>query len=224
MERSNLRHVKKQEDKPLEASKWLDLPVLLSGNEMTHLIHSLENVHLYSISRTLTELNTPEDFLEGYAKYVHTLEKGLQPKALDAYLLSNSADALYASQITEEKFLVRAHLPAVFIRPHSFIFSALDKKFRSKVYGEHAITWGYTFSYPQYCIDPNTHDAEKVDERYTNTALFKQVQKWIRDKTVPTPFLHEESKVNAPIRIGKECLKWINRHPQLQSQKLHVPA
>lgn len=222
MEVKPLRLLKKQDDKPLEASKWIELPLLLSYDEMKKLIHSLETVYLCNISKTLTQLNSVGDFLDEYKTYIEALKSGNLPKSLQAYLLSATPDALYATEISSDRFLVRACLPAVFIRPHHFIFSPLDKRFRSKVYGENAISWGYTFSYPQYCINPDTHEADRVDEKYTNTALFKKIQKWVRDFTSPTPFLLDGDKINAPIRIGKGCLPFIRNHPQLLEQHLHV--
>ena len=205
---------------PLEASKWIEVPLLLNPEEMRALLAHLGPLHLFPISRPLTTLDCP--FVEEYAAYVAALEKGEQPPPLQAYLMSNNREAFYTDPLADGKFLIRAWLPAIFVRPHTFVFSEMDKKFRSKVYGENAISWGYTFAYPQFCIDPTTHDAAKVDDHYQNTSLFKAIQKWAREHTIPTPFRYNGEKINAPIRIGKGCLHFIDKHPQLKRLNLHV--
>lgn len=205
--------------KPLEASKWLEVPLLLSANEMSHLLDSLQPIHLYSISRPIVSLDCP--FLEEYTTYIDALQQG-QITPLQAYLMTTSEDTIYSEPVADGKMLIRAYLPSVFVRPHTFVFSEMDKKFRSKVYGENAISWGYTFAYPQFCIDPITHDAAKVDEAYVNTSLFKAIQKWAREHTIPTPFLYQGEKLNAPIRIGRECLPFIAKHPQLKRIGLEI--
>lgn len=219
MERKQSTLVKKEIDTQLEASKWIDCPLLLSETEMKSLLELLGQPYLFPISRPLSpDLN----FTNEYANYVAALEKGDKPKNLQAYLMTNSLEAVYALQLSDGRELVRPYLPCILVRPHHVNFSPEDRKFRSKVYGENAITWGYTFSYPQFCLDPTTHDVEKVDERYSNTPLFKQIQRWMRESTTPTPFLYKETKINAPIRLGKEALYLAKNHFQLKQQDLDV--
>src|SRR5262249_6774145 len=95
-------------------------------------------------------------------------------------------------------------------------------KFHSKVFGESCINWGIQFSYPQLFSDPNTKEVLRVTEGtlFPNTALFKTLQRWIRSHTIPTPMQTPTGPLNLSVRIGKECLAWINAHPQLRSKNL----
>ena len=105
-------------------------------------------------------------------------------------------------------------------------YSEHDGKFRPMVFGLDSVTWGLQFSYPQLFMDGRTKEAFAVveSEEFPNTALFHQLQRWMRQNTLPTPFLVDGKRVNSPIRLGKACLPWINRHPQLAPKHLQVLA
>ena len=83
---------------------------------------------------------------------------------------------------------------------------------------------GIQFSYPHLYQDPLTRNVETIRNtpEYPNTELFHLLQKWMRQHTIPTPLIAEEKLINIPIRIGKLCLTWINKHAQLISKDIYI--
>jgi len=78
-----------------------------------------------------------------------------------------------------------------------------------------SVFWGIQMSYPQIYQDPKTMELMEIEES-PNMELFQKIRGWVRDATRATPFIVEGKRVNSPIRIGKNCLSWIGRHPQLR--------
>jgi hypothetical protein len=106
---------------------------------------------------------------------------------------------------------------------HCFDYSPFDGEVRSMVYGQEAISWGLQFSYPQLYIDPHSKDiCETNKSDAANTQLFRKLQRWLRQYSVPTPFIADGKRFNAPIRIGRGCLPWLQRHPQLKDHGLAI--
>lgn len=90
--------------------------------------------------------------------------------------------------------------------------------------GERSISWGLEFSYPQLYQDPHTGEIVPIveGERFPNTAPFRQLQRWMRRETRPTPFLVDGHRINAVARLGRGAFAWIDRHRQLCDQQLGV--
>ncbi|MBJ7449908.1 MAG: hypothetical protein JHC93_06070 [Parachlamydiales bacterium] len=213
----------------LHSSKWIELPTLLDIEEMRDLLNQLGPYHLYRTD-CLVENGaiSTEDFLNSYANYIKCI-KNKQPieeaKFKQIFNLAITVDlqALYRIEI-HDKEIVKCRLPVIRMQPHRFNYSTSDQKFRSMVLGNHSISWGVQFSYPQIFQDPKTHSLQKVglQDPFFNTAYFRALQKWIRYHTLPTPFLVDGKRTNAPIRIGKNCFNWVNNHPQLELMGISV--
>lgn len=214
----------------MEASKWLEIQALLSAEEMetlfAHLNSTLGTVHIY-----LTGVVTPEGqgevpqdkFLQAYQSYSNALKQGLLPetdRTLFSSVLSLSPQMLSVMKVGDNRQLQRLSRPCVQLQSHSMGYSEEDGKFYSMVFGPDSITWGLQFSYPQLFLDPNTKDILKVAETpdFPNTALFRAIQRWIRHNTIPTPMQTPRGSINLPVRLGKECLGWINSHPQFKNR------
>jgi hypothetical protein len=91
------------------------------------------------------------------------------------------------------------------------------------VFGINSISWGIQFSYPQLYQDENCQiQVVKPGPEFPNTVLFQKMQRWIRQHTIPTPFLTPYQRINAPIRMGRQVLNWINNHPQLKAKNLSI--
>ena len=128
---------------------------------------------------------------------------------------------LTREQVGEGETLLRIRGPVVQLRPHRFSYSAVDGKFRSMVMGTQTISWGVQFSYPQFCQLPDA-SVHQVNDSFPNTAVFKQLQRWVRHNTIPTPLKVDGTRTNVPIRLGKNCIPWIHRHPHLIQQNIIV--
>lgn len=221
-------------DEPsLQVSKWLKVPALLDDEEMSRLIHSLGEFVI-----TVTGSVTPqgkgfighEAFLEGYQAYIAALQGGQRPnegnfRRIIPCVWTADLSALYAVPLAEGKQVIRACSPVIQLQHHRFDYSPIDGKFRSMVLGQDTIVWGVQFSYPQLYENPATHEIVQLNEEeaYPNTALFRKLQRWIRHETIPVPFQVEGKQIiNVPIRLGKKCVEWIHRHPQLSARHLEV--
>lgn len=213
------------DEPPMQASKWLKCPMLVSANEMADLFRALQPFFIYntgSVTKREEGQISLASFLEAYADYVSTLMRGDIPdesqfRSLFSSVFTTTSEALYALAVEGERQLIRVFKPVVQLQAHRLHYSDADRSFRSMTYGTDGILWGIQFSYPQLFQESKTKEVLQVDTRpeFPNTQLFRTIQKWSRDHTIPTPFMVDGTKMNLPARLGKECLPWINSHPQL---------
>lgn len=223
-------------EKPLQASKWLQVQALLSRNELDNLLNFLEKslgvVFLFSCGVVCTKEKgqlSKEQFLNDYDTYLKSLMKGEIPdlnvyRSIFSPAMTTTTDALFTIPVGEDRQIIRVARPVVQLQAHHIDYSTVDKKFHSMVFGADSIAWGLQFSYPQLYQDNETKQVEIIKKTATfpNTALFQLLQKWMRQHTIPTPFIAEGKTTNVPMRLGKECLSWINKHPQLIQKNITV--
>lgn len=224
---------KHQLDAALQVSKWLTCPLLLDAEEMKDLLNSLPPFYFIQTSGVIKPGNewiATDEFLEIYTQYVTALKNGelLKEQIFRPYfscVMTTHLDALYTVAINDSQELVKACRPIIQLQVHRFDYSKVDKKFRSMVLGAQSVLWGVVFSYPQLYQDSNFQVYPIRDQAdFPNTFLFKQIQQWMRQFTIPTPIEAEGKLTHVPIRLGKKCLEWINNHPQLQAKGLKVIA
>lgn len=227
-----LRDASLKETPPFQASKWLKTQVLLDAHEMEMLLEQLQKASFYQVSGVCQagqEKLEKHVFLQKYREYIDALKRGESLPEADyrtffSLAITLTPEALRAVPVDAGRLLVRVVQPVIQMQPHSMDYSMPDKKFHSMVYGSESVSWGVQFSYPQIFQDSFTKKIFSVKEspEFPNTALFKQLQRWIRHNTIPIPFLLMGERINIPVRIGKECLSWINHHPDLKRKKLEV--
>lgn len=213
----------------LQASKWIKLPILISFEEMKDLMEHLNPFHIF-ITGSLTARGleiSHSEFLDLYKEYVDTLSQGLKPdearyRLLFSTIFTNTLDAIYTLLLEEDKQLIRLKEPVVQLQGHRLHYSQADHSFRSMTFGAEGISWGIQFSYPQLYQNEKTQEILQVGPDLPNTQLFKKLQKWVRDATIPTSFLVEGKKINFPVRLGKQCVGWINKHPHLVEKGFRV--
>lgn len=213
------------DEPPLQASKWSQVPVLLDIDEMTALFDHLGEFSLYqcaSVKPLGQGVIGKDEFLLHYESYINNLKNGRLPIASDfqpwfSPAMSATPEALYTIPVGQGQQLIRIAKPIIQLQAHTFDYSPFDKKFRSMIFGSESIPWGIQFSYPQLFMNPTTKQVEATrnSPELPNSALFHSLQKWMRQRTIPTPFRAEGILYKVPIRLGKQCLTWINRHPQL---------
>lgn len=223
-------------EKPLQASKWLQVQSLLSKNELANLFDFLEqslgNFFLFPCGVVCEKKQgelAKHDFLESYGKYIASLSTGQTPDAaayrsLFSPALTLTTDALFTIPVGNDRQIIRIAKPVIQFQAHNIDYSPVDKKFHSMVFGIDSIPWGIQFSYPQLFQDNETRQVEMVKKtkNFPNTALFQLIQKWMRSNTIPTPFIAEEKTINVPMKLGKECISWINQHPLLVKKNIQV--
>lgn len=213
----------------MQASRWLQCQVLMSGDEMEALFNHLPPFHIIRVGTVTTpgegEVSC-QQFLNAYRLYIDPLTRS-EESLFSPYFSSaftTSLDCLYAVSLPNGQQILRAAIPVIQLQPHRIGWSEADRKFRPLAMGVGSISWGVQFSYPQLYCEVKTQQVVKVDksDRFPNTLLFHALQRWIRHHTIPTPFSVEGGKVNVPMRLGKECREWINRHPQLIHKGIKV--
>jgi hypothetical protein len=224
--------LKLNEQPPFQASKWLQAHVLLDVHELKNLFDELGNFFLVRITGVTAPgegLIPVDEFIKVYSAYVGRLKEGKVPEKDDYcnlfnFAMTRSLDDLFAAFVAEDKQLIRIRRPVIQIQEHTLDYSPFDHKFRSMVLGTDCITWGLQFSIPQLFQKPENNEVVQVltSGEYPNGALFRSLQKWMRRHTMPTPFEVEGGLIKTSVRLGKDCLDWINRHPQLQNKNIKV--
>jgi len=220
------------EDQPLQASKWLQLQMLIDVNELQLLFDALAPFYIFKAGALCTtgdEEICKEDFINVYSQAIEMLKSGDIPseKLYRAYFSSvftRTPDHLYLQPIDQTKALVRVKSPCLQLQVNRIAYSEADGQFRAMVFGPDSIFWGIQISYPQLYQDPKSKEVFHVKENdlFPNTSLFRLVQRWIRSHTIPTPFYVADKRTNTSMRIGKGCLSWINNHPQLIQHNIKI--
>lgn len=215
----------------LQASKWQKVPLLVDIDEMQALLAALGQFWIVQISGLVPfgqEIISHEAFLEVYHHYITALKNGessADPRLRPYFsaVLTTRLESLYTVKVNENQCLVKVRQPVIQLQAHRFDYSSADGTFRSMVMGLDSISWGIQFSYPHLFQDENLQILTIREEaQFPNTSLFKKLQQWVRSNTIATPFEVGGKKINVPIRLGKQCLSWINVHPQLQAKGLRV--
>lgn len=228
----NLRISTPSSETSMQASKWLACQILIDDAEMQSLFTALPQFEIYLTSCVIKRdqgLISHQEFLQTYSKYIAELKNGQMPddstfRHLFSAVFTVTPNALYSVLVDNDQHLIRVSQPTVQLQPHKMGYSKADEKFRSKTFGSDSISWGIQFSYPQLYKDHITQEIMEVgiDPHFPNTQLFRDIQRWVRYNTIPTPIVVDSKKTNLPIRIGKNCLSWINHHPQLIQQGMRI--
>lgn len=210
----------------LQSSKWLKVQVLLEKEELRAVFEELSPCSLFQAGSILAEGQdgrvSTEQLLQVYGTVVDALKRGdgIEEsfyRQLLSSILTSEPQAIEASIVAENKRLLSFSRPVIQLQAHRIGYSVEENVFRSMVFGPDTIFWGLQFSYPQISYNPTTDEWMDLNDAaaYPNTVLFRKLQKAIRALSIPTPFVVSGQLQNVPIRIGKNCFSWINRHPQL---------
>lgn len=230
MNMSNPLPIRSKVGLPMQVSKWLSCPMLIDEIEMEDLFEYIDPFEIFVASGLMPQgegLILKNEFLDCYSHYIESLRKGVLPNDARmlryfSTILTRYREALYAVHVDANRQMVKVDQPVVQLQMHRISLGA-DKKFRSMALGQDSIHWGIQFSYPQLYQNAEMQVITiRESSDFPNSAMFKSIQKWMRDKTVATPFIVDQQRVNVPIRLGKACFAWINNHPQLKAADLQV--
>ncbi len=220
----------------MEASRWLELQVLLDPAELCQLFQEIEEAFsspLFFRTGAVVSINQgallAADFQKIYTQYVEGLQQGRaiseqQFRSLFSSVLTLTDEVLVAIDLGKGEELLRVERPAIQLQWLKIYFSEESGNFYPMAKGLDMISWGLQFSYPQLFWDPNKQEGCKVDDsaQFPNTALFKFIQRWLRHHSIPTPFCFAGQVKNVPMRLGKKCFSWISAHPDLQRKGIQV--
>jgi hypothetical protein len=223
--------VKEKGGLALQASKWLAYPILVDTEEMEALLCCLGDFWIFLTSGVVRKedgMLLKKEFLDCYDSYILSLKQGKPPqdpriRSYFSSVFTVTTDALYTVYVGDHQRIIKVEKPVLQLQNHRFNYSSIDGKFRSMILSSDSIWWGIQFSYPQLYQDSSLQIKQVRDEiEFPNTSLFHRLQRWIREYTVPTPFIVNQKRVNVPIRLGKKCFEWIDYHPQLAEKGLKV--
>ncbi|HEV8052117.1 MAG TPA: hypothetical protein VGP47_06465 [Parachlamydiaceae bacterium] len=221
---------------PLQASKWLDLQLLIDIDEMRDLFTALGDFEIFQVGMVcgINEgIISKQKFLEVYEAYIECLKKGEIPeeKIYRPYfssIFTTSHDHLFHILIGNDRHIIRVEKPVLQMQANRISYSQADGKIRPMVFSKDSILWGLQFSYPQLFQDSVTKEVFTVSDtlQFPNTPLYRKLQLFLRQNTIPTPFEVSEGqdnvRINVPMRLGRKCLSWINSHPQLADAGMRV--
>lgn len=212
-----------------QVSKWLHFQLLLSKEEMEEFLEVEKDLLLYPAS-DICEIGKPlikkDEFLKAYAHYLDVLLEGegdfSQFRRMFSCFGTVSPECLYSVEVSEDEQLIRPCTPVIQFRPHQLGFSKVDRTFFPMAFGSSSISWGLQISYPQVFQNPKNQEIIKIDKSplFPNTAAFKNLSRWIRLHTEPAIFNVEETRVVTTVRIGKQALAFVDKHPQLVALNL----
>lgn len=204
-------------------SRWLQVAVLLEGVELLDLLQTFSNLQVFVTSGVVgkgQEQVTAEDYCIRYENHLKAIQASQRVESSSlAISLSVCPSCLYVMSVGEQGRLVRVRRPVIEVRPHSLGYCKLDGKFRSMIRGESAIFWGIELSYPQLYQSPQSGEilATTDPAAFPNALIFRNIQRWMRQHTRPTPFIVEGRVLPISARLGRRC-EWAYQHPQLLQQ------
>lgn len=207
------------------ASKWLHLDFLVDLQEFEKLFS--EPFSLFSTLGVQPEGKnsiTKEQFLTAWQRYIGTIQAGACVQDNDyrfffTAILTQDLAAIRALELADNKEIIIPYEPIVQMQLHRFAYSEADEKFHSQAFGKTSVSWGVRISYPQLFQSPTTRQVLEGNS-FSNIKLFKHIQSWLREVSIATPFIVQGRRVNVPIRLGKNCLSWINQHSDLKQLKV----
>ncbi len=211
-------------------SRWISIDLLIDKQEMGDF---LEQFHPFLLTTQPTSespsfiLQTTE-FLKTYTHYIDCLKNGSLPLLQDFkkkfYLfITSSLEEVYQKPLASDKKSLVFNAPLIEVKPICLSVSTVDDSVRVMPLNPKGILWGLRFSFPQMIQKANSCDIKQIDSKeYPTGELFKNFRKWVRSQTLATPFIFNSKKMNLPIRLGRECFSWINKHPQLKIFNLAV--
>lgn len=213
-----------QQEGNFQGSKWLKFQVLCDAEELRDLFGRLAPFSIYPLTGVVSGSPLdPEFFIGEYGSWIEDLKQGIAPteaqlRRLLACALIEDRSALWLQEIPGRGYLVKIRKPVIQVQAHYFSYSSVDGIFRPMSMGVNSVFWGLQFSFPQIYQDGQSLEFFETEEN----RLFEILRLWVRNATRPTPFFADGKKNNSPIRIGKNCLCWIGRHPQLIQQQIGV--
>lgn len=212
-------------------SKWISIDFLIDPSEMKNLFESLNPFVL--ISPFYEEPNSPhvltsKTFLEAYSQFIMHSQNGENPnyhelKEFLFVMMMPSIEGVFLKPITSQKNALIFQAPYLEIKPIALSLSQVDHSLRVVPMQKSLVWWGLRCSYPQIVQDSKTLQMTTISQsEHPLGQLFKKFRIWIRENTRATPFVTDIKKVTHPIRLGKDCLSWIQKHPLLKTTHLRI--
>lgn len=240
---SHFSHFSPQTAPQFLASKWLHTPFLIETSEWRDLLELIGASHFFRSAGLVPpgELELfKEQFLDEWERYLATLQ-GDQPQTnmghnlptrdpsiIDPFSLFWTKDnnSIGIIDVGQKECAIQL-LPTIVLQSHRFHYSAIDGKFRRQVFGKEAISWGVQASFPTLYQDANRTTVQVLSSQalashFQNVQLWKLLQRWLKEKSVPVGFMIDGKRVVIPFRLGFQCFSWIKKHHELRTRGLEI--
>ncbi len=193
---------------PFQASKWLHSAALLENMD-----ELLSFGLLFPLKGEKLSLE-PIASISSYPPFIEAWKRGEFAKLEDfAFAFTLDEDALYALE-TPHGYQIKPRKAVVEISTHYLNIS--DGEVRSNVYGPDTLSWGVQFGFPQLHQTEEEDIVKHLDAQ--NYPLYKKIQSYLRDTTIPAKF----GDIQSSVRLSKTALPWVNRHPWLKEREIVV--
>jgi len=186
----------------LQVSKWQDFHVQLDEDGVKKLFSDLDVSYGYRVGQIVQDdacVYSVEEYLSVYDEFLKAENIAPYRKSLSMGL-SVSDDAFYA-KVVSGGVIVTPKMPYIQIRASSYSISK-DGKILPGVLGADVHKWGLHFAYPLLAMNSKEGIAKNVltQPEFSNTKLFKVLQKWIREWTKPADIAVNEQVVRTTMR------------------------
>lgn len=193
---------------PFQASKWLHTAALLEN-----LDELLSFGKLFALKGENLSLE-PVTSISSYPPFIEAWKRGENAALNDfAFAFTLDEEALYALE-TPHGYQIKPRKAVVEISTHYLNIS--DGEVRSNVYGPETLSWGIQFGFPQLHMTEESDMIKHLEAE--NYPLYKKIQTYLRDTTIPAKF----GDLQSSVRLSKTALPWVNQHPWLKERNLIV--
>jgi hypothetical protein len=203
-----------------QGAKWLKIQALLDPSELRSLFEHLGKVQIFPLGIPLEKPPfsiEADEYVSSYTGWIDSIKRGEIPnggalRTLNMTLWCEDGSSVDVVALKNGHHLVRPKKASLQVQIHSMGYSAVDRTFRPMVLGQETIFWGLQWSFPQVGQNPGTGEIVELKPH----PWFVKIRQWMRERAIPTPMIVEGEKTHLPIKLGKACLPWIDKHPQLK--------
>ncbi len=211
----------------LQASKWLEIPMLLTPDDFLKMLVFLEGTILSPLGNLVNENELCIDPLELSKVYANVCQLAFENKLISRDLIKKLSlriickkENLIACELAQGRFIVHEQVPAIKMQALFLNYSKEENKIRSRVLGANQIFWGVELSFPQIYQDPLTFKMKDSWNITEESKLFKSLQKWAREHTKPSKFQFDKVSQSTAFRRSKSLD--IETYPALALHKICV--
>ncbi len=192
-------------DKPLQASKWMRMPVLLAPHNLSRVIDTLD-LCPQNISKVL-DVNTLSLQKQRFMDCYSALLSGELQRAELAMAMPRGEEALFRRDLGEGRCIVRPKLPVIQTSLFTFMLGQ-EGKVLTHTLGEGAIAFGIEFAFPGLYRHPETMKMEN-GLLSPEGRVWKECMRLLRDLSTPLRLMHGDEKIATSIRMDPEAVEFL---------------
>lgn len=184
----------------MHVSKWQEYHIQLDSVSLQKMLSDLSLEYGYRVGQVVSETAWKyeiEKFISIYEAFLKAEEEEYSTfRKMLSLGLSIDSSAFYAKHVNAG-YILTPIIPYIQVRASTYALSNEGKILPGSL-GKNVVRWGLHFAYPLLCMNTKEGIAKNVlrEKKYSNTPLFKSLQKWVRHFTKP-----------ADIQVGNTVVK-----------------